>query len=89
MGKSQITCSLKIFLAEVGEDNKTQLVVRHTLITCIIEGATTMNTSLTTKVSKNMRIFTEICTKGYYYICIVAVIPALKPSIIFDMVKCS
>ena len=39
---SQNTCSLKMFLAEVGEEEKTQRVVRHDIILDIIEGATTI-----------------------------------------------
>ena len=81
--------SLKTFLSEAYEDDKRQLVIRHPNIIEIIEGDNTITSSLTSRLSRNMRMFAETYVKDNQYLWKEASLPELAPKGILEIVNCS
>ena len=60
---SQNTCGLKMFLSEEDKDDKHQLVSRHPNIIEIMEEANTIESSLASKLIRNMRMLAKTIEK--------------------------
>ena len=85
---AQNTCGLKIFLAEVGQDEKDQLEFRHPSIIDTIEGANTITPSLASKLSRSMRMLAETYGKENHYLCKAASLPTLTLAAMLEMTNC-
>ena len=83
-GLVQKTCGLKKFLAEVGQEDKNQLVVRHPNVVNIVEGANTNASSPVLKLSINIVILAKTYGKGNHYFCKEANFPMLTPVTIIE-----
>ena len=65
-------------------------MTRHLNIIDMIEGASSITSStLTKKVSRQMKMSSEPFDVGDRYLCTSAIIPTMTPAIITDMINCS
>ena len=75
-----------MFLTEIGEDKK-KLVVRHPNIIDITEGSNNIASSLASRLSRNMRMFSENYGKYNYYLCKASSLHALTPANILEIIN--
>ena len=86
---AQNTCDLKMFLAEVGQDKKNQLLIRDPNIIDTIKGASTITSLLASKLSGNMTMFAESYGKDSHCLFKAASLTTLTPATILEMVNCN
>ena len=76
-----------MFLAEVRQDDKNQLLFINPKIIDIIEGANTISLPLASKLSRNMSMFAKSYSKGNHCFFKGASLPTLTLATILEMVN--